>query len=71
MSEKREIEKELNEKLNGEALKNALDFIGFMDANEMSPDPDDDNWFKYQGENICVIIFGHCEPHNMSNNGDN
>ncbi|MCL2512432.1 MAG: hypothetical protein FWF08_00905 [Oscillospiraceae bacterium] len=67
----RKIEEELKEKLSGYALKNAMDFVGFMKANEMPPDSGDDNWFKYQGENICLIITGHCEPKNMSGNGDN
>jgi len=65
------IEEELHEKLGGDALSIALDFIAFMKANEMLPDSADDNWFKYQGENICVIVTGHCEPKNMRNNGDN
>ena len=66
-----QIEDELNEKLRGKALRNALGFVAFMRANEMSPDPADDNWFKYQGENVCLIILGHCESWNMRNKGDN
>jgi len=65
------IEDELREKLSGDALKNALDFIAFMKTNEMPPDPADDNWFKHQGENVCVIITGRCEPKNMSGKGNN
>ncbi|MCL2518496.1 MAG: hypothetical protein FWF15_08045 [Oscillospiraceae bacterium] len=64
------IENELNEKLSGDALKNALDFITFMKENEIQPDFAD-NWFKHQSENICLIITGVCESHNMNNNGDN
>ena len=42
--------------LSGEAQKNALDFIAFMRANDLPPDPKDYNWFKYLGENICVLM---------------
>ena len=69
MSEQKKIVKESKEKLSGDALKNALDLIGFMEVNDIFPD--DDNWFIYQGEKVCTIIFGHCEPKNMTNNGDN
>ena len=61
----------VNAALTGEAQRNALDFVAFMIANEMPPDPTDDHWFKHQGENICCIILGVCEAHNMSGSGDN
>ncbi|MCL2531214.1 MAG: hypothetical protein FWE40_03545 [Oscillospiraceae bacterium] len=64
------IEKVINKKLSGDVRQNALDFVSFMQANEMPLDQTDD-WFKYQGENICTLIFGVCEAHNMSGNGDN
>ena len=46
-----------NSKLSGDALKNALDFIAYMRANEMPPDPNDYNWFKYLNQNVCVIML--------------
>jgi len=51
------IEDVMNEKLKGNSLKNAINFVAYMRANEMPPDPDSDNWFKYLGENICVIVL--------------
>ena len=71
MSEqKRTVEDVLDDKLSGDALKSALDFIAYMRENGMPPAIADD-WFQYQGENICTIITGVCESHNMSGKGDN
>ena len=46
-----------NSELSGRALKNALDFVAYMRANEMPPDPKDDNWFKYKNQNVCIIML--------------
>jgi len=71
MSEKKaKLEDVLNEKLSGEALKNALDFVAYMRENGMPPDMNEE-WFVYQGENVCTIITGVCEAHNMTGIGDN
>ena len=64
------LEKTLNKKLSGNALQNALNFLAFMSDNEMPLDSAGE-WFQYRGENICTIILGVCEAHNMSGKGDN
>jgi len=61
MSKKESItafENELKEKLSGSTLTNALDLISYLAANDIYPDPNDSNWFKYSGEMIYFFGLG-------------
>jgi len=46
------FENQVKEKLSGSALTSTLDLISHLAANDIYPDPDDNNWFKYSGEMI-------------------
>jgi len=52
------IEDKLKESLNGDTLKNALDFVAYLREIGMTTlDDKDGNRFYYKGELMCIIIF--------------
>ena len=62
---KRKIEDVINEKLKGDAQKNALDFVTHLRANEIALD-DSDNYFwnaSYKSKGLCVINIAIYEDH--------
>jgi hypothetical protein len=54
MSEKKSIESNLKENLNGDALTNAMDFVNYL--KNMGMTADDGARFCYKGELMCIII---------------
>ena len=54
------IEDIMNENLDGDILKNALGFVGFLRANKMTPRWTATNawWVKYKGKNLISIRVG-------------
>jgi len=51
-------ENEINEKLSGNVLTNALELIAYLAQNDIYPDPNMFNAFKYSGEMIFFIGLG-------------
>jgi len=51
------IEDEMNSKLSGETLKNALDFVIYLKANGMTTHETYSNAFTYHDKWICVLII--------------
>jgi hypothetical protein len=51
------IEDELAAALDGEKLKNAMEFIDYMKINGMPPQPEHTNAFFYKGEWVCIICI--------------
>ena len=49
---------ELNEKLDGSVLTNALELVTYLAANDIYPDPNMFNAFRYAGEMIFFIGLG-------------
>jgi hypothetical protein len=49
------IEDEINEKLTGDAQKNALDFVAYMRANGMTSDAEHSNAFRYYAKWVCIL----------------
>jgi len=52
------FENEVKEKLSGSTLTKTLELISHLAANDIYPDPDDHNWFKYDGEMIYFFGIG-------------
>ena len=51
------IENEINNKLDGEMRKNALDFVAYMKANGMTNHATYSNAFEYDGKWVCIMII--------------
>ncbi|MCL2364393.1 MAG: hypothetical protein FWC71_07010 [Defluviitaleaceae bacterium] len=51
------IENELMAALNGDNLKNAMDFIAYMKASGMTPHAEHYSAFEYEGKWVCIIII--------------
>jgi len=57
MAEQMLIEKVINEKLKGDAQKNALDLLNYLITNEMTVDGDAPCWgINYQGKDVGVFF---------------
>ena len=52
------FENQLKEKLSGNVLTGALELISHLESNNIYPDSDDSNWFKYSGEMIFYLSPG-------------
>jgi len=50
------FENEVKANLKGAALTATLDLVAYLAANEIYPDPNDHNWFKYKGEMIFFFM---------------
>ena len=56
MSEQKKIEDIINETLKGDIQKNALDFVAYLRASDMTVG-EEHGIIKYKGENVCYYHF--------------
>ena len=70
-SPKPKLEDALNELVNGDVLKNALDFVAYLRANKMSPAWTTPNSWKVscKGKGVCYIKIGPMPGHHRLENG--
>ena len=71
-SPKPKLEDALNELVNGDVLKNALDFVAYLRANKMSPAWTTPNSWKVscKGQGICYIKLGEQALDNYTQGGN-